>query len=264
MASDLETSPGEASRPGASELPRTGGAKGRPRSRFRENLPYLLALGVLLVAVTVVQLTGDVRLNPSRPCAFPLPEQVGDWRGMVVPGSPEEKKVLPPDTELSKRLYRDQAGNEIFATLVVSGAEQRSLHQPEYCLPAQGWTISHSRVMEVPAGGCGIDSFQATRITADALLQVPGLPPVHRRLVDLYWFEGHGRSTPSHWQRMFWATSDRVLRRVNNRWGFISVITEVTAPFQAGGRTEDQALGMLVSFAGELRRQLIETARQDP
>ena len=37
----------------------------------------------------------------------------------------------------------------VFVSIVLSGAEKRSIHRPEVCLPAQGWQIRSAHGREV-------------------------------------------------------------------------------------------------------------------
>jgi len=135
-----------------------------------------------------------------------------------------EKRSLPPDTTIIKKQYTNPEGENVSVVIVLSGKDQKSIHRPQQCLPAQGYTIENSSTIDVP---------------------VSGRKPLSIRMLDLreqrsrtgtgklygyaYWFLGKGRETSSHWHRLFWMATDRMFRRINHRWAFVAVATERTA-----------------------------------
>jgi hypothetical protein len=132
-----------------------------------------------------------------------------------------EKKILPPDTTILKKLYRDEDGAEVFATVVVTGDQRASIHRPQWCLPAQGYRIEDSRVLRVPIRTGG---------TLDVmLLDVTGPHESGRKAerpsAYAYWFVGRARTTPHHSARLLLSTMDNLLHGVNQRWAFLSVAT---------------------------------------
>jgi hypothetical protein len=106
---------------------------------------------VLLAAVTVIAcLWGTPPATKSEPgVVMELPGSlIGLW-GSDQPVSESEKVILPADTEFAKKIYSDGMGNDIHCQIVLAGAEKRSIHRPEVCLPAQGWTIKSGEVVPV-------------------------------------------------------------------------------------------------------------------
>ena len=66
-------------------------------------------------------------------------------KGEQIKASQAELDLLPKDTTLIKRLYRDAAANDnAHVSLVLAGQDTRAIHKPEVCLPGQGWTITSS------------------------------------------------------------------------------------------------------------------------
>jgi hypothetical protein len=57
-------------------------------------------------------------------------------------------------------VYDDGIGDQVLVSIVLSGHDlDNSIHRPERCLPAQGWTIVDSTslslpVPEAPGGNC--------------------------------------------------------------------------------------------------------------
>ncbi|MDP6524595.1 MAG: exosortase-associated EpsI family protein [Kiritimatiellia bacterium] len=132
-----------------------------------------------------------------------------------------EKRLLPDDTILAKKQYVGPGGQPIFASIVLSGREQKSIHRPQQCLPAQGHVIEKSRVIEIP-----VEGRQPLKVMLLDLHRAGStLEGKHfeRMSTYAYWFVGTGRETPYHLQRLFWMTTDRVFRNINHRWAYISV-----------------------------------------
>ena len=80
-----------------------------------------------------------------------LPQFVGKWFGVDQKISDRELEMLAGDTEFARKVYTDAAGNVIFVSIVLSGTDlDNSIHRPERCLPAQGWTIADPEAVAVP------------------------------------------------------------------------------------------------------------------
>jgi hypothetical protein len=64
-----------------------------------------------------------------------------------------------------------------------------------------------------------------------------------------YWFAGHGRETPRHWERMFWLAWDRIVNSVAHQWAYVAL-----AGRRDAGSVKFQA--QLKSFVGLLYPEL--------
>lgn len=132
-----------------------------------------------------------------------------------------EKRLLPTDTILAKKQYVDPEGKHIFASIVLTGREQKSIHRPQQCLPAQGHVIEESRVVEVP-----VDGREPLKVMLLDLHRAGATLDggrFERKSKYAYWFVGTGRETPYHLQRLYWMTIDRVFLNINHRWAYIAV-----------------------------------------
>ncbi|MDX2227324.1 MAG: EpsI family protein [Verrucomicrobiae bacterium] len=221
------------------------------RKIWVENLSYALIFVFLAGTVLAVHLIGDVTTSTQSPMLLPFPDRIGLWTGKHVPVSQMEKDVLPADTEISKTLYEHRSGFTLFAVGIISGQESRSIHRPEYCLPGQGWTIAGSDTVTLKSRLNG-QPLRVTKLLLEREDHMPDGRPFRRKMIDLYWFEGDGRATPHHWQRVWWTTTDRLFHRLNHRWGFVSVFAEVTGAFHPLGLTEAQTVERMDAFIGEL------------
>lgn len=127
-----------------------------------------------------------------------------------------ELRILPKDTRFLKRTYTGHDGIPLQVSVLISGKSRLSIHRPEMCLPGQGYTISHSRVVDIPLTNGQV--IRAKCVTASRL----GEPPIGL----LYWFENPRGSAYSHYERIF---SDIWARTVENRmirWSAILIFRD--------------------------------------
>jgi len=150
-----------------------------------------------------------------------------------------ERKVLPADTKIVKRLYRSPLGEAFLVSAVIGGASKSSLHRPELCLPAQGYLIRDARNLE--AGG---RPFHAIRLERAGMA-----PAVHAYT----YFNQNGVRTASQIRRNFLDTWARSVSGRIDRW----VMLTVTAYGLQGFSLERPAdRRTLESFLGVLAKEL--------
>src|SRR5690349_12346967 len=114
---------------------------------------------------------GSIFLLPSSPKSQPvginlqLPEKIGAWNGRDEQVTEKEKGTLGPDTEFSRKRYRNSSGDEVYVSIVLGGQDMNtSIHLPERCLPAQGWTIVDSRIVPIPLASPDSRTLSITRL----------------------------------------------------------------------------------------------------
>ena len=197
-----------------------------------------------------------------------LPEKVGDWRGEFVyycqqeqcmrsftahelngmhvcpvcdgpldQVSLGERTLLPPDTVIVRRIYQNERNESITVTIVFSGRERRSIHRPQQCLPAQGYSIETSSVLSVPLDGrppLKLTLIQARR----GDIKVAHTP----RLLMAYWFAGGGHETHDHFKRMTFMAWDNLIHNVRPRWAYVSLQTSANI----GEQVSERRLGSFV------------------
>ena len=179
-----------------------------------------------------------------------LPEFSGEWFGKDVKVSDREIAILGADTEFSRKIFTNGRGDEITVSIVLSGQDMNtSIHRPERCLPAQGWTIAdkHTVLIAVPGSGA---------VPTTCLSNVRNIArddkPVSLHNVSYYWFAGHTDLTASHLDRTIIDIRDRILHGYNQRWAYITVSAVVTQNLQKFGRTEEETSRMLEDFIKRL------------
>lgn len=162
-------------------------------------------------------------------CGGPM----GDW-------SPAERQILPADTAIAKKVYNDGRGAPVYVTVVLSGREQKSIHRPQKCLPAQGYAIDRSSIMDVnlPVGG----RLPVVVLELRAAGNAGRRPPIFYA----YWFIGRKRETPYHLWRLTLMAWDNLYNGIRQQWAYVSVSVDA-GPDNAASRRR------LASFIAELR-----------
>lgn len=186
-----------------------------------------------------------------------LPEFNGEWYGQEVKVSEREIAILGADTEFARKNYTNGRGDEIQVSIVLSGQDMNnSIHRPERCLPAQGWTISDKHTVVVPVEGLGT-------VPTTCLNNVRNITredkPIAIHNVSYYWFAGHTDLTHSHYERAVLDIRDRIIHGYNQRWAYITVSAVVTENLQKFGRTEEQTSRMIEDFI----KRLVPTLHKD-
>lgn len=194
------------------------------------------------------RLSPPVRSGQEAGILLELPPTAGRFLGYRDEPDEIELKVLPSDTGIAKMTYRTASQGPdrrdiAQVTLVLAGAERSSIHRPEVCLQGQGWSLVDSRTIPIDiASGHSL-------LVQDLMIERPiptkdNGPAKRLRAHYYYWFVGTDRTTPSHLERIWLSTTDSVLRNVNHRWAYASVMAWVTddfAPSQSGQRRRTDA-----------------------
>ncbi|MEO6848422.1 MAG: exosortase C-terminal domain/associated protein EpsI [Chthoniobacterales bacterium] len=174
-----------------------------------------------------------------------LPDSVGNFWGIDQPVSEGEKVILPRDTEFAKKFYKT-GSDEINCQIVLAGAEKRSIHRPEVCLPAQGWNLKSGEIIHVPLKSG--TSLPVMRLLISRPYETS--PGVKKELTSyyLYWFVGDGITTADHKERLWRTVTDKVLHYINHRWAYVIVSAPITQGFRYNGKDEKETLEMLEKF----------------
>ncbi len=187
-------------------------------------------LGILLAALlggmsSIFLLPQQLGFQPVG-IELALPKMVGGWYGKDLEITEKEQKVLGPGTEFARKSYTNGVGYEIVATIVLSGQDMNtSIHRPERCMPAQGFTIIDKRTVPVALPGHGL--LRVTRL--QNVRNVPGEDGAAVALYNLtyYWFVGHTDATGSHFERTWLDVKDRLVHGYNQRWAYITVAGQI-------------------------------------
>jgi hypothetical protein len=128
-----------------------------------------------------------------------------------------ERRILPADTVIRRRLYRSPGGSEMLVTVLLGSRDRTGIHRPEMCLEAQGMPIEGRCVIQVPRpDGKPLDVMMLD-------IGMPHRTGEKRQAWFCYWYIGSGRETASNLQRIWWTTLDNVLHGEMHRWAYLSI-----------------------------------------
>jgi hypothetical protein len=193
-----------------------------------------ITLACAAITCFACRLSPEPRQGEESGVVMELPYAVGRFIGEAGEISKIERETLPSDTEMARMDYhtpgiRSVDRHQLTLTIVLSGAERRSIHRPEVCLSGQGWKVLNAQDLTVPISKGG-------EITArDLLIEKPvTLSDGKRRNLRahyVYWFVGSNVTTPSHWTRIWISARDSIVHNVNHRWAYPAVMALVTDNF---------------------------------
>ena len=132
-----------------------------------------------------------------------------------------------------------------------------SIHRPERCLPAQGYTVASSQSLKVVLQP---QPLTVTRLhNLRPLYTEAGKPILGRNGKSLnefsllyYWFVGCSDTTNDHNTRYTIDSRDRLLKGYNQPWAYVTVMSRISQGLQPFGRTEAQTDAMIQAFIQKL------------
>jgi EpsI family protein len=212
-----------------------------------------IILGLAAMVAVVDLVTPPVYLPTDAGVLMTLPDQVtltdldgGDFFGSDAPVSEVEHRLLPKDTEFARKNYADFHDHQIFFSIVLSGVQQYTIHPPEVCLVAQGWSIVGQEDIPIQlASGHQLVvrnlSIQREEIDAEE----------EHHLVKayyMYWYVADDLTTPSHLARNWMSSWDRVVHNRDHRWAYVIATSPITQTIRSDGLNAEQTRKMLTSF----------------
>jgi EpsI family protein len=207
---------------------------------------------LLILFVALLAGMGSVTLLPkvqnSQPSGIDLdlPPLIGDWYGKTEAITEKEISTLGAGTEFARKSYRNDQGDELYVSIVLAGQDMNtSIHRPERCLPAQGWTIADSQRVAIPLKDSARDVLQVTRLHNMRPVRDNDGHQFTLYNLNYYWFVGCNDTTPSHFKRTYFDIRDRLLKGYNQRWAYVTVVAIIN---NANNRTEQDTDRMIKSF----------------
>lgn len=152
-----------------------------------------------------------------------LPADLPGCRSEALSQAESVTNMLPQDTSYGQRLYTAADGFQTVANVVLMGSSRASIHKPQICLTAQGWTINDavSRVDSVQVDKPFPYDLPVMRLIASQTLEMNGQQET-KAGVYVYWFVDANRYTPLHAERLLWMARDVLFTGELDRWAYVS------------------------------------------
>lgn len=167
---------------------------------------------------------GNTNLFQTDTNSVVLPEKVLGYTSQWLPLSWEVYDLLPKDTVYGQRLYRGAGGFEVVTHVVLMGADRTSIHQPEFCLPMQGFAILHKRADTIRITRPHAYDLPVMKMLGERGFRTRDGNTTTARAIYVYWFVADNQLTADHTQRMWWMARDLVRTGVLQRWAYISYL----------------------------------------
>lgn len=175
----------------------------------------ILGGGLLLCSRSdVAYHVGSAGVNPE------MPGLLAGYASVDQPMTAREKSILAEDVRIERRLYT-RSDRAILSTIVLSGAEKRSLHSPDDCLPAQGWMVADKNFVTLDLG----DGFTPTASLMTMYRDVEDANGrrVRLRALNLFWYLGSDGTSCAGYEEHIWRTYfDALVKNLNHRWALLT------------------------------------------
>ncbi len=180
------------------------------------SIRVLIVAALLLVTAALLQARGRVELQPKAADLEMMPFDIDTWHGTTEPLAPGVREVLG-DGDFLSRLYTNPVEQpvDLFIAYYKSQRSGDTIHSPKNCLPGSGWTPLESDRVWIDLG-----SGQSIRVNRYIVAQ--GL---ERELV-MYWYQAHGRVTPSEYAAKFYLVADSI-RMNRSDGGMVRLVTPI-------------------------------------
>jgi hypothetical protein len=216
----------------------------------------LTLLGVLVAGLgVVIFIPRDGRIQPCR-VKMELPVSLGGMTGKEGKVLDKERAILAEDTQFCRKVYEDPY-NQVLVSIVLSGNDlDSSIHRPERCLPAQGWTVLDSQpvTLDIPEAPGGKLTVMRLRLMQE--INVKG-QAVKVYNLNYYWFIGYNDITANHFMREYIDMKDRLVHGYNQRWAYVTVASTIMQGLEPFGKDEAQTDQMLQRMITEVFPQIV-------
>jgi len=168
-----------------------------------------------------------------------VPEKCPRCGGKMSSRSLGEADLLPADTRIMKCNYSDVLGNVWRVSVVVNGRSRQSIHRPEICLPAQGWSIERGHIARFALA-------DGTSLPVHCMDIRPRSSSSHGRLGHAYFFINPRQTAASHFKRIMISVADRAFARRVTRWAMVTI--SAGEPFDISDRRRAEMSEFLDAF----------------
>ena len=204
----------------------------------------LVVLAVTGLAAGLVYLGRDMNQDRQAGVKMELPDSIPGYLGFNEDPSFAELQSLPRDTEFAKKRYVGGGSADVNCEIVLSGAAKSSIHRPQICLVAQGWTIQQEQTVPITLEDGRSQNVRVLTVSR----REEG--KVYTGYV-IYWYVGKDRTTEDNFRRILLTSWDRVVRRVNHRWAYVTISGFIPGD-GADSKSAKQLQADLVIFTREI------------
>ncbi len=236
---------------------------------IRKNIQLVIYLLLVISTVVLCSVFPNAATNPESGLVLWLPEEIEGCTSEERELSDAEKDILPPDTTKVSRTYLENSQTEdlaryrsLSATLILAGADKRSLHKPEICLNSQGWTLVKSEpVMLETKGG----NLEVMHLHLKRQVKSETDEPKFQRAHYVYWWVARHESTPYSNKRLLISSYNNVFKNVNDRWGYPSIMIMADERYGDAGNEEsiERAYAFIKEYAPSFQKSLGALDRPD-
>jgi len=194
---------------------------------WKRLLPVLILIGA---TAALLQAHERPEVVPPHKELSAFPMQISSWSGTPLSLSADELAVLGPGEFLLRNYQRPvtEIPVNLYIAYFPSQRTGDTIHSPKNCLPGAGWVPDESTRM-------GIKTASGS-ILVNRYIISKGLT----RALVLYWYEAHGRVTPSeYWAKIFLVTDAIRMNRTDG--ALVRVVTEIP-PGTGDGAAQTRAL----------------------
>jgi EpsI family protein len=194
------------------------------------------AVVVILLAATLGLLKARDReeVLPPRNQLASFPSVIDQWRGKDLQTSAELAETLGPG-EFLLRDYVNREERTAASLYIAYFPSQRAgdtIHSPKNCLPGAGWIPTETSHI-------WIDQPYGKKVEVNRILVTKS----SERALVLYWYQAHGRVTPSEYGAKYYLVADAI--RMNRSDGaLVRIIT-----FMKNGESIREAETTAIGFA---------------
>lgn len=196
-----------------------------------------------------------------------LPTYVPGFKASLRPITTMELDGLPPDTTFGRMYYTNvEDGFQAQITTVLMGTDHTSIHQPQYCLYAQGWNVTNTERVALRMDRPYPYDIPAMKLTATCLVQSTNGPPQAWNCLYVYWFVSANQITSDEGSRLWSIASTMLKKGEMERWAYISYFVpcrpgQESAKFDELRRFIGASAPEFQTVTGARAEQLAPTAR---
>lgn len=234
-----------------------------------KNIQLVVFICMATVTVVLCKVFPNAATSPESGLVMWLPDEIPGCRSVERELSREEKEILPPDTtKLSKSYIEKYLPDNVAryralsATLILAGADKRSLHKPEICLPAQGWTITRREPVKLMTTG---GELEVMHLYLRRQVQSDNGEVAFQRAHYVYWWVARHESTAFSNKRLIISTYNNIFKNLNDRWGYPSVMVMTDERYGEEGHEEaiQRAYAFIKEYAPTFQKSLGAVDRED-